>query len=79
MKTITEYQPMIFSRMADASERRGRRSRELKADLIVSLAYAAFGFWLSADLGLTPWMWQFWLIFGPAFAIAEMVRPRRQP
>lgn len=72
MKTITEYQPMIFSRLAAAAEKRSRQRRRRIREGAIVVAYCALGLWLSFDTGLAPWFWQFWLIFAPLFLASEL-------
>ena len=72
MKTITEYQPMIFSALAAHSLKRCLERRQLIIDLIMVIAYSSLGLWLSFDTGLAPWNWQFWLMFTPLFLAGEI-------
>jgi len=72
MKTITEYQPMIFSQMAAHSEAVSRQRRRLRIDLLAVAVHGAIGLFLSFDTGFAPWQWQFWLIFAPLFAAGEL-------
>ena len=73
MKTITEYQPMIFSQLAARSEAVSRQRRRLRIDLLAFAIYGAIGLFLSFDTGFAPWQWQFWLMFVPLFAAGELV------
>lgn len=72
MKTITEYQPMIFTRLAAHAEKRSRQRRRIILDGVVVLGYCLLGLWLSFDTGLAPWFWQFWLMFTPFFLAGEL-------
>ncbi len=73
MKTITEYQPMIYSVLFAGPERRRNRQRQnLRAvAAVLMLAYLGAILKIMADTGLAAWDWQFWLIFGPLFALGE--------
>jgi hypothetical protein len=42
MKTITEYQPMIFSLMAGQAEKRALQRRQSGAGIIAVLSYIAY-------------------------------------
>jgi hypothetical protein len=68
MKTITEYQPLIFSRIL----RHAAPRKILGIDRILTLVELAGGLWLSIDTGFAPWQWQFWLMFAPFFAAGEL-------
>ena len=72
MKTITEYQPMIFSQLAARSETVSRQRRQFRTDLLAVAVYSVIGLFLSFDTGLAPWQWQFWLMFAPLFAAGEL-------
>ncbi len=72
MKTITEYQPMIFSQMAGHAEKRSQARRRLRTNLFMGLAYSAGALWLSIDTGFVIWHWQFWLVFTPLFVAGEL-------
>ena len=72
MKTITEYRPMIFSLLAEQSEKQTRQHRRLKIELLATVGYGAVGLWLSCDTGFAPWQWQFWLMFAPLFTAGEL-------
>ncbi len=73
MKTITEYQPMIFSQMAENAEKRCEQRRELRTDALMVGAYAVGALWLSYDTGIAVWHWQFWMIFLPFFIVGEII------
>jgi hypothetical protein len=73
MKTITEYRPLIFSEMATHSEQRLERRRRWWINVPAIMVYAALGFWMAFDTGVTPWQWQFWLMFAPLVAAGETV------
>jgi hypothetical protein len=72
MKTITEYQPMIFSKMAANGEKRILLRRQLGIDGLMALGYSVPGLWLSFDTGFVVWHWQFWLVFAPIFFAGEL-------
>ena len=72
MKTITEYRPMIFSLLAEQSEKHSRQYRRLKIELVATVSYGVVGLWLSCDTGFAPWQWQFWLMFAPLFVASEL-------
>ena len=72
MKTITQYQPMIFSRLAAVAHERVWRRRQFRNESLRILSYVALGFWLAADTGYVAWDWQFWLMFAPVFAAGEL-------
>ena len=72
MKTITEYQPLIFSRLASMSAKRTGSRRRLKTDLMVIAGYSILGLWLSFDTGFLPWDWQFWIMFAPLLLAGEL-------
>jgi hypothetical protein len=73
MKTITEYEPMIFTAMFAESERRkSRRIPLMRMSTFVALSlYILLAFRITADTGLAVWDWRFWLIFGPLFVLGE--------
>ena len=72
MKTITEYQPMIFSQLAALAEKRSSRRQQMRAELLWVGGYSGFGLWLSFDTGFLIWDWQFWVIFAPLLVAVEM-------
>jgi hypothetical protein len=72
MKTITEYQPLIFSRLASMAAKRSGNRRRFKTDLMVVAAYSLLGLWLSFDTGFLPWDWQFWIMFAPLLLAGEL-------
>ncbi len=72
MKTITEYRPMIFSRLAARGAKRLLSRRRFRADLLVGCGYSALGLWLGFDTGFVAWNWQFWLMFLPFFVAGEV-------
>jgi hypothetical protein len=80
MKTITEYRPLIFSEMASHSEQRQHRRRQWWINAPAIFIYCTLGFWMAYDTGVTPWQWQFWLMFAPLVAAVEIaihaLRPR---
>lgn len=73
MKTITEYQPMIYSVLLTApSRRRTRREQALRAANVgVRISYAAAILAIMAQTGLAAWNWQFWIMFAPMLALGE--------
>jgi fatty acid desaturase len=73
MKTITEYQPMIFSQMEEQAEKRTEQRRQLRTDVLMIGAYSVGALWLSYDTGIAVWNWQFWMIFLPFFVVGEMI------
>lgn len=73
MKTITEYQPMIFSRLAEAAQERVERRRLFRAESIAALAYIGLGLGLAFDTGYLVWNWQFWVMFAPFLVAGELV------
>jgi hypothetical protein len=75
MKTITEYQPMVFSALfSEAARRRSRAGQILQRTAIgLLIGYAALALKITADTGLAAWNWQFWLIFAPLFLLGEKV------
>jgi len=73
MKTITEYQPMIFSQMAEHAEKRSEQRRQLRMDVLMIAAYTLGALWLSYDTGIAVWHWQLWMIFLPFFVAVEMI------
>lgn len=72
MKTITEYQPMIFSQLAARSVAVSRQRQRLRIDLVAIAVYGVIGLFLSFDTGFAPWQWQFWLMFAPLFSAGEL-------
>jgi len=83
MKTITEYEPMIFTAMFAESERRKTRRRPLFRipTAVALMLYVLLALRITTDTGLAIWDWRFWLIFGPLFILGERLlrllpRPR---
>jgi hypothetical protein len=72
MKTITEYQPMIFSRLAEVAQERVWRRRQFRTESMAALAYLAWGLWLAFDTGYLAWDWQFWVMFAPLMIAGEL-------
>lgn len=72
MKTITEYSPLIFSKLTLAAERRLARRRQLGLNAWMVAGYSTVGALLCFDLGRLPWEWQFWMVFGPLFVVGEL-------
>ena len=72
MKTITEYQPLMFSHLAAAAEKRLFRQRQLRADIPWAAGYIAWGLWLTIDTGFMAWEWQFWMMFAPVVLGVEV-------
>jgi hypothetical protein len=75
MKTITEYQPMIFSVLLGRTESRRTQTRRIMRGVAVALAlgYVGLGLKITTDTGLAVWDWQFWMIFAPLFLLGEQV------
>ena len=73
MKTITEYQPLIFAELFDQPQRRRDRRRLAFRAAMVALpvVYVLAGLKITADTGFFVWDWQFWLIFVPLFLLGE--------
>jgi hypothetical protein len=73
VKTITEYQPLIFGELfGQAQKRRGRRRSTWKAAvLVLPVVYVAVGVKITADTGLMVWDPRFWLMFVPLFLLGE--------
>jgi hypothetical protein len=72
MKTITEYRPLIFSRILNAT-REGEFTRPSAGwNIALVVLYCAAGSWLFVDTGFAPWNWQFWTAFGPLFVAGEL-------
>lgn len=73
MKTITEYQPMIFSALFSRSEHRKTRSHQIlrRTALLLAIGYVILGLKITTDTGLAAWDWQFWFIFAPLFLLGE--------
>lgn len=72
MKTITQYQPLIFTRILNASRDREPGFRAARRNVGIVLLYCAAGLWLVFDTGFAPWNWQFWTVFGPLFVAGEL-------
>ena len=72
MKTITEYQPMIFSQLAAVAEKRGERRRWMRTHIFAAGLYAILALGLSCDTGFLIWNWQFWVMFAPLMAAGEL-------
>ena len=72
MKTITQYQPMIFSALEAQAEKRSLQRRQLVIDFIAAIGYSVLGLWLSFDTGAAVWQWQFWIVFMPVFLAGEL-------
>jgi hypothetical protein len=75
MKTITEYQPLIFGSLLDqAAKRRCRRHQTFRtAALALPIVYVLAGLKITADTGLVVWDWRFWLMFVPLYLLGERV------
>lgn len=75
MKTITEYQPMIFSALFCRPELRKSRARQVLrlTALALALGYVGLGLKITTDTGLAAWDWQFWMILAPLFFLGEQV------
>ncbi len=84
MKTITEYQPLIFGLLQAHAENRGvRRKLTLRAiACYLPALYTLMALGLILGTGLPPWDWRFWMVFTPFFlglelALRELSRPAR--
>lgn len=75
MKTITEYQPMIYSALFAQPERRRQRQQQRLRITGASLLACYFGasVIIMGDTGFAAWNWQFWVMFLPLFALGEQV------
>jgi hypothetical protein len=73
VKTITEYQPLIFGELfGQAQKRRGRRRTTWKAAVLtLPVVYVVVGLKITADTGLMVWDPRFWLMFVPLFLLGE--------
>ncbi len=72
-KTITQFQPLIYTTLL-ASERHPSRIREKLLGVLQYLAFAVYvaaGLRISADTGLAPWDWEYWLMLLPLYALGE--------
>ncbi|MES2568438.1 MAG: hypothetical protein V4710_00100 [Verrucomicrobiota bacterium] len=74
MKTITEYQPLIFGSIQRRTELREIRRAYLLSVVGKSLpaVYITAGLVLSMDTGYAPWNWQFWVVMAPLFVAVEV-------
>ncbi len=74
-KTITEFQPLFYQRLfAQPRQRQARRrNRARLAAWSLPALYVALGVKITADTGIAPWHWQFWLMFTPLFILGERV------
>jgi hypothetical protein len=73
MKTITEYQPLIFATLFEQPRKRRVRRRSAWKVAVVALPilYVLAGLKITADTGLMVWEWRFWLMFVPLFLLGE--------
>lgn len=73
MKTITEYQPLIFGELFGQAQKRlvRRRSTWKAAVLVLPVVYVCLGLKITLDTGLRVWDPRFWLIFVPLFLLGE--------
>jgi hypothetical protein len=73
MKTITEYQPLIYSAILDGPQRRRhtRRQNLRLAAIGLRSCYALVILAIMAQTGLAAWNWQFWIIFAPVLLLGE--------
>jgi hypothetical protein len=87
LKTITQYQPLIFGLLQMREDRKDARrawSQALIVRILPRLCLGA-GLWIALDTGLQPWSLSFWTIFGPVFLASELAlweiagRSRNQP
>lgn len=72
MKTITQYQPMIFSRLAMIAQEQVGRRKQFWIGAGAGLAYVGLGLWLAFDTGYLVWHWQFWVMFAPLLIAGEL-------
>lgn len=75
MKTITEYQPMMFSALFGEADRRRTRAGQIlqRTAIALLLSYTILALKITTDTGLAAWNWQFWLIFAPLFLLGERI------
>jgi hypothetical protein len=73
MKTISEYQPLLFSTLQRVAEQRERRREKVlrAARWATPVVYALVAMKVTADTALVPWDIGFWLIVAPIIAISE--------
>jgi len=73
MKTITEYQPLIFASLIDQAARRRLRRHQTSRLLTWSLpiVYVLAGLKITADTGVAVWDWRFWVMFVPLYLLGE--------
>ncbi len=71
MKTITEYAPLIFTRLSDHTRHRREVRQRLRRSSLLIGSYSVVGLALSTDTGFLPWDWQFWMMFLPFFVAGE--------
>ena len=71
MKTITEYQPLIYSQLVGSTEKRSSQRRVLRRNLLMA-GYCLIGLFLSFDTGFLVWDWQFWVMFAPLLVAGEV-------
>ncbi len=74
-KTITEFQPLIYQQIFAQPKHREIRRRRWARAIAWSLPtlYVALGVKITADTGVAPWHWQFWLMFAPLFVVGERI------
>lgn len=72
MKTITEDQPLIFSRLAERAGWRRETRRQLAKNAGMITAYSVAGIALMVDTGCLPWTPLFWAMFAPLFVAGEL-------
>ncbi len=76
MKTITEYQPLIFGTLLTHARKRRSRSHHWMraAALVLPLLYIFAGLKITADTGVMVWDWRFWFMFVPLFLLGERLQ-----
>ena len=72
MKTITEYQPLIFSQLGASAKKKILRRQQLRTEFAWIAGYSGLGIWLWFDTGFLVWDWQFWMVFAPLVAAIEV-------
>jgi hypothetical protein len=71
-KTITQLQPLIYATLLTDKRPIGLREKLLRILRGIAFCiYVAAGLRISADTGLAPWDWEYWLMLFPLFALGE--------
>jgi hypothetical protein len=75
MKTITEYQPLIFSALGARAGYREQRNRRVARGLrvILPLVYGLIGLKLGVDTGMCAWDLGFWIMMLPVILLGEQL------